>query len=225
MNNLVRTQRLQANTNLRLHYDSTFRGLPVMVGKGPFIHEYLDKLLITLQRAQDEHSRVFAARFDLRFPEGSQLPADSYTSQVVQRFVDSLKAKINHDRARSKQAKSCSHGTSIRYVWAKEIGQGGKPHYHFLLLLNRDAYHTFGLFNSEFENMYGRIQAAWASALGLPCGEGIGLVHVPQNAVYGVFRGDGEVGLEGVFNRASYLCKAATKVYGDGSHSFGCSRL
>ncbi|MCO2952435.1 inovirus Gp2 family protein, partial [Pseudomonas aeruginosa] len=40
-----------------------------------------------------------------------------------------------------------------------------------------------------------------------------------------VSRAAGDHGeLADLFHRASYLCKAATKSYGDGQHGFGCSR-
>jgi hypothetical protein len=49
------------------------------------------------------------------------------------------------------------------------------------------------------------------------------LVEVPPNPFYYLNRGELE-GQAAFFYRASYLCKSATKVFGDGSHGFGCSR-
>ena len=43
------------NTNLSIHYDATFQGLPVMVDKGPFIQDYLAALRLTLDRALAEY--------------------------------------------------------------------------------------------------------------------------------------------------------------------------
>jgi len=224
MNNPIRTQRLQANPNLTLHYERHYQGLPVMVQKGPLIREYLEMLHNTTKHALDEHSRVFAVRFDLRLPDGKPLPEDAFTNQTIQRFIESLKAMINHARAKSKQALRWAHDTSVRYVWAREISQkNGKPHHHFVLLLNKDAYCTLGSFSLDADNMYSRIHGAWASALRLPFVESYGLVHIPQNAQYKLDRlNQGE--LNKFFERASYLCKVATKVFGDGNHAFGCSR-
>ncbi len=223
MNYPLRTQRLQTNTNLSLHYEAIYQGLPVMVKKGPLIREYLEMLRNTTQRALEEHSRVFAVRFDLRLPNGRHLPDDAFTNQVIQRFVDSLKAKINHARARSRKINGSAHSTSVRYVWAREIGQNGKPHHHFVLLLNKDAYCTLGSFNLDSDNMYSRIHGAWASALGLSLKEVYGLVHIPPNAEYWLDRVN-ETKFAKFFERASYLCKVATKAFGDGNHAFGCSR-
>jgi hypothetical protein len=71
------------------------------------------------------------------------------------------------------------------------------------------------------------MEEAWASALGLPDDQVDGLVEIPRNAEYRLNRylraGDEDV-LPGLFYRASYLCKSATKLYGDNHHCFGCSR-
>ena len=47
-----------------------------------------------------------------------------------------------------------------------------------------DAYHTVGHFQSERENLYSRIQAAWASALKIAFEEADGLVHVPASVTF-----------------------------------------
>ncbi|MNG32610.1 hypothetical protein D3C84_1186660 [compost metagenome] len=75
--------------------------------------------------------------------------------------------------------------------------------------------------------MVSRLQEAWASALGLSVDQVEGLLEIPVNATYRVDRyvGFGEEDqLPALFHRASYLCKAATKSYGDRQHSFGASR-
>lgn len=50
-----------------------------------------------------------------------------------------------------------------------------------------------------------------------------GLVEVPFNAEYRIHRND-LVGQAALFERASYLCKEATKPLGNGYHVFDCSR-
>lgn len=75
--------------------------------------------------------------------------------------------------------------------------------------------------------MISRMQEAWASALKCEVEQVQGLVEIPKNAEYRVDRNvrPGNVDqLPELFHRASYLCKAATKRYGDGAHGFGCSR-
>lgn len=75
--------------------------------------------------------------------------------------------------------------------------------------------------------MITRMQEAWASALKCEFEQVKGLVEIPKNAEYRVDRNvrPGNVDqLPELFYRASYLCKAATKRYGDGAHGFGYSR-
>lgn len=71
--------------------------------------------------------------------------------------------------------------------------------------------------------MFNRLQEAWASALGTSVEAVRGLVEIPDNPSYSLRR-DGP-GVEEFFYRASYLCKAPTKVYGDGRHGFDSSRI
>lgn len=189
--------------------------------RGPLITEYLERLYETTQLALSDHRRVFAIRFDLRFPDDYLPPASG--SAVISRFVDSLTARIESARERSRRLNGTAHQTRVRWFWVREIGQEGRPHYHFVLLLNKDAYHTVGRFNSGRENLYSRLQSAWASALRIPFEDADGLVHVPTNPQYHLSQND-RLEMEDYFYRVSYLCKAATKDYGSRCRAFGCSR-
>lgn len=219
--------RHSGNTNLHLHDLPTYDGWPVMLAVGPFIREYLFRLKQTIYLALDQHSRVLAFRVDLRLPIGIDLPDYVYTNEVISRFIDSFKAKIEHNRAKARQRNPYAHDSKVRYVWAREIGEMGRPHYHLLILLNQDAYSKVGWLKSKASNINNRMKEAWASALGLSVDAVRGLVNIPSNAEYRIDRDvrPGDVDkLPALFYRASYLCKAATKSYGDNHHGFGCSR-
>ncbi|WP_213153404.1 inovirus Gp2 family protein [Pseudomonas carnis] len=211
------------NTNLTLHTVSTYLGLAVQEAKGPFISEYLNRLHQAVGRALIQYSRVFAFRVDLRLPAQTQLPDYTFTNEVIERFIESFKAKIKHNRSQARKLNKHAHDSKVRYVWARELGQHGKPHYHLAILLNRDAFTALGKFEAGRNNMFNRLEGAWASALGLPIEAVSGLVEIPTNPFYYLNRGESE-GQAAFFYRASYLCKSATKVFGDGSHGFGCSR-
>lgn len=215
------------NTNLHLYYYDTFEGLPVMIDKGPFVSEYLSRLKHTIELAMAQYPRVLAFRVDLRLPLGIGLPELSYTNQVISKFIASFKAKIEYHRDKARERNHYARDCKVRYVWAREVGGGGMPHYHLLILLNRDAYYTVGRLRSERANNISRMEEAWASALGLSLGQVRGLVHIPENPEYRIDRyirpGD-EDELPALFHRASYFCKAATKSYGDRQRGFDTSR-
>ncbi|HCR1218429.1 TPA: inovirus Gp2 family protein [Pseudomonas aeruginosa] len=211
------------NTNLHIHTDEIFEGIPVMVEKGPFIAEYLASLKNTIDLALGQYPRLLVFRADLRLPRGIDLPDYAHTNQVMSKFIESFKAKIEHNREKARDQNPYAHGCRVRYVWAREVGAKERPHYHLLILLNRDAFYTVGKLQSENPNMISRLQEAWASALGLQVDEVSGLVEIPDNATYRVDRGDG-IAVASLFHRASYLCKDATKRFGDGLHGFGSSR-
>lgn len=213
------------NTNLHSYSLNHFRGLPILIERGPFIFEYLEKLHLTITRALNQYPRLFAIRFDLRYLDSTVDSDGIYGGATIERFVDSLKAKIKHDRKRAARNSARIHDTVVRYAWAKEYGGTGRPHYHFLLLLNLDAYHTLGNFTSGQENLYCRIQSAWASALGICWDESLGLVHIPDSSTYRVKRDNQHYILGELFKRASYLCKIETKRLANQEHSFGSSRI
>lgn len=223
------------NSNLSLHYDGTFEGLPVMIEKGPFIQEYLSALKRTVELAMVEYPRVLAFRVDLRLPQDIELPDYAYTNQVISRFFESFTKKIQYHQKRVGE-RCYARGCKVRYVWSREVPQGGRPHYHVLILLNRDAYYTVGRLHSEKVNMIDRLQEAWASALGLPVWLVEESVHIPDNSTYRIDLRPRERKVKGsdrkvlvdelplLFHRASYLCKVATKSYGDRQRGFDTSR-
>lgn len=211
------------NTNLTLHKEKAYHGLAVQVDKGPFVSEYLCRLYQTMDRSLAQYPRVFAFRFDLRLPVDTPLPDYVYTNVVIERFIESFKAKIKHNRSRARQLNKYAHDSKVRYVWAREHGAQGKPHHHLAILLNRDAFTALGKFEVGRDNMFNRLAEAWASALGLSVEAVKGLIEMPTNPFYYLNRGEPK-GQAELFYRASYLCKSATKVFGDGSHGFGCSR-
>jgi hypothetical protein len=185
--------------------------------------EYLQALYNTMHKALSEHPRVLAFRVDPVIPtEMSDRMTLEDHKGLIARFIASLKAIIKHDRECKRQG-GWVPDTKVRYVWCREIGSNGKPHYHFLLLLNRDAYHMPGRACSPNENLISRVSRAWYSALGIVWNPQEPWVHVPTNPFYWIIRGNAD-SFQEAFYRASYLCKANTKQYGLGMRTFGNSR-
>lgn len=211
------------NTNLNLYFEDSYQCFPVQTMHGPLIVEYLNLLYLTMQRALNEHPRVFAFRVDLRFPENLDSTPYLGSNIVIERFIESFKAKIRHNRNLAKQKYGRAHDTTVRYVWAREVGCCGRPHFHLVIFLNNDAFCSLGVFEPGRDNMFNRLQEAWASALGLFVRSVTGLVEIPSNPCY-YLRRDDLASVPQFFYRASYLCKAATKSYGNGCHGFGASR-
>ena len=212
-----------SNRNQTLYFDSTYQGLPVMQAHGPMVAEYLRDLHQVIFNALGDYRQVLAFRCDLRFPSGMDASDDVTTNQVISRFIESLKAKIRHHRDLLRQQNGYAHHTSVRYLWAREIGQDGKVHYHCALLVNRDAYFTLGRYDSDQPNMANRIREAWASALGLQPLQAEGLAYFPENPSYHLSR-DSLKEIQEFFYRVSYLAKANSKQFGNGCHGFGASR-
>lgn len=210
------------NSNLVLHYAPYYQGLPVQTQKGPLVEDYLYRLKYVTEAALGQYDRVFAFRFDLRFPV-NQPPPYFGDNVVLERFTASVKAKIRHNRNKAQEINRYAHDSTVRYAWCRELGQHGIPHYHWVMLLNNDAFCSLGVFEMGRENLFNRLHEAWASALRLPIESVVGLVELPDHPYYRLQRDD--LGsLSRFFFRASYLCKAETKHYGSGVHGFGASR-
>lgn len=192
-----------------------------MSSKGPFVERYLDRIVEVMNASVDAHPRTFAVRFDLHVLDGEWLLDED---RLIDRFLASLKTKIRVARARSERESKngWAHKSDVRYVWAREYGESGNPHYHFVLFLNRDAFNAIGTYGVDRRNLFSRILEAWASAQRLTVDEALGLVYVPRNASYWIDADDQEMQDE-LFYRASYLAKASTKQVGS-RHSFGSSR-
>ena len=210
------------NQNLIIHNSNTFNGLAVQTEHGHLVYNYLKSIYLTILNAVTEHPRTCAIRVDLRLPSDSN-PVES---NVISKFIDSLKAQIQADLRKKERTGTRVHPCRLRYVWVKEKNKAVNFHYHVVLLLNRDTYHILGYFTHIEGNMAARIKKAWASALNYDVSGIGGMVHFPENPIYYINikgpRYDEE--FADLFYRVSYFAKADTKHFGDCSNSFGCSR-
>lgn len=231
-------RRHQDNSNLILHYDQCWHGLPVQTQHGPLIDNYLQRMHAIVCQTLNEYPRLSAFRFDLRFP--CYRPESD--SAVITRFTESLKARIEASEARRRRSGRRVHSSRVRFIWVKERDSSIHWHYHVVLLLNKDAYYSFGRFEEYPEDAWldvpkdphaersdclaDLIVGAWASALGARPEQVAGVLNFSENGTYHVNVGSPDYvqQFEALFRRISYLAKAETKQYGDASNTFGCSR-
>ncbi|MDF1822240.1 MAG: inovirus Gp2 family protein [Alcanivoracaceae bacterium] len=222
------------NTNITLHYDATWEGLPVLARPDRALAvNYLGPTRSVLDRALAEHPRTCVIHFVARLPYGWRGPSGG----LANRFIRSLRSQIRFDLQRKRRQGRRVHDCRVRHIWCREFGVEGQPHYHMAILVNRDAYSALGRIAGQPEpdypwwleeeevvaNMAGRIQRAWCSALGITALEGAGLVHFPQKAVQLIARGSPMFTEQyaRVFRRLSYMAKVETKLYDDGRRNFG----
>lgn len=165
------------NNNLKLFFEEEYEGFTVQQQRGPLVEEYLSRALCVTRLALLKHPRTFAFRVDLRFPSDWDF-GDSSGNQPLERFIASFKAKISHNRKLRAKESEYAHSTAVSYIWCREIGEHGVPHYHLVILLNRDAFFILGTFEIGKENLYNILVQAWSSALKLPVENSAGLVHI-----------------------------------------------
>lgn len=214
-------KRVLGNHNLTLWNESKYCGRRVYED-GPLVKEYLDRLLCVIDNATQEFERVFAVRVDLRC---SGLTGDILSgNEAMERFKKALDSRMaSYQQRRARQGKPVYRST-IRMVWARELKDARTPHYHLLLLFNREVFCSLGEYHSSTGSLMTMIRNAWCSAVGIPSHINPGLVHVPDNPEYFLNRSDSYAQLPALFFRASYLCKVDTKCFGQGFQSFGSTR-
>lgn len=210
------------NNNLKLFFEEQYDGFDVLLQHLPMVDEYLSRALCVTRLALLKHPRTFAFRVDLHFPADWSFGTND--NKPLERFIASFRAKIFHNRKLRAEESEFAHNTEVSYIWCRELGEHGVPHYHLAILLNRDAFFKLGKFKIGRRNLYNILVEAWSSALKLSVEDSVGLVHIPDNHAYTLSSDDRDA-FNDFFCRVSYLCKARTKHFGDGVHSFGTSRI
>ncbi len=199
---------------------------------GPIDRCYLSRSLEVVCDMLDHHPRVCAMRIDLRFAnESLESDIDSLVCMqrsdpaVITRFFESLKSQLREEHYR----KGYRGDPALpAYIWCRERDTGPYPHYHLVLLFNKDRYAYLGNYTDpDAVNMATRIQRAWCSALQLPYPDNAPLVHFPPNHTYRFDRVSAalrDTDYTSFLIRLAYLSKLATKDIGDGRRNFGCSQ-
>lgn len=220
------TKRVSGKYHLSLHTQPAYKGLPLINCQGGFVEEYLERLYCVLHNSIQVHSRVFAVRVDLHFPQ-HYFPNghEVFSNEFLHAFIKALRRSLQKCRAAKQRAETRVHNLNFEYVWAREYGPVcNRPHFHLLLLFNGHAFNSLGQFSNAHESLYNRIGESWGEALGVHVVEGGKFVHFPKIGQYLVDSKDPDQ-LAQVFYRASYLAKVATKNFHDGCHVFGSSRV
>jgi hypothetical protein len=173
--------------------------------------------------------RVFAMRVDLHFPQMVSVDAPDMPTcfpradaKAITRFFASLESQLLAEhRRKGKQGTPAPFG----YIWVKEHDASDFPHYHLILLFNKDDYAFLGSYaNSDANNMAARIRKAWCSALQLSPSAYQALVHFPANQ-YWLTRVDATLDNENHYAfllRIAYFFKFYSKV--TDKRKFTCSQ-
>ncbi|WP_039912980.1 inovirus Gp2 family protein [Cellvibrio mixtus] len=219
------SKRVSGQYHLSLHQQPTYKGLPILNCKDGFVEEYLERLLCTINRSLQCHSKVFAARVDLHFPqyhfpEGQEI----FSNEYLHLFIKALRRKLQRYKTEKQGAGQRVHSLGFEYVWTREYGPSSdKPHFHLLLLFSGHAFNSLGHFSNAHESLYNRIGESWGEALGVHVVEGNKFTHFPEIGQYLVDSRNADQ-MAQVFCRASYLAKVVSKNFHDGFHVFGGSR-
>lgn len=236
---ISKSMKLKSNKNLEVTLDSSYAGHKIKtvykskknnkLFQGLLIKPYLSKLIKLIYAHTWKYPRTLAVRFELLYPqEYSKTPTNEHITQ----FFKSLNYRIDKQQEAKRKAGKRVHQTDVNYCWVKEQGSSEHPHYHVLLLLNKDSYQGLGLY-SDPDSLKGLMRQSWAAALGLAFDETKGIVSPSTNKldlsvkpIHVINRKAISFSeqLDELIYRASYLCKVETKKFvKNRSRNFGCS--
>ncbi|MGO2334682.1 inovirus Gp2 family protein [Providencia sp.] len=193
----------------------------------------LCRLLAVVDNALEQHNRILAIRVDLRFaqdsiPDAPDTPLcfQRADERAITRFIESLKSQL---RAAHHRAGRFGTPALPYYVWVRERNESEYPHYHLVLLFNRDVYGYLGNYlQDDANNMANRIQRAWCSAIGLGYPDYASLVNFPNNPVFRFDRRDALTRHSNYLDfllRITYLTKKNTKELNTDFRNFGTSQV
>lgn len=213
---------MKTNRRYKTYNQDTYKGFSLQRKHGDLIEHYLDKIDNVFDNALAENPRTCAIRFDLHLP----VNGEAYSTNVISKFIESVKSQINADLIKKRRAGGRNRNCSIRYIWVKERNKSLNSHYHLVLLLNNDVYNCLGSFTANSGNLSSRIKKAWSSALGVDYDRATSLVYFPVNCIYKVDVNSCsfDYDLDSLFYRVSYFAKANTKEFGNRNNNFGSSR-
>ena len=200
--------------------------------KSPLSRYMLRRSLAVVYDFLKKNNRIFAVFVVLRFaqshaPGEPDLPLCFQKSdeKAITRALDSLKSQLRAEHLRSGRA----GGPALpAYIWARERNTSQHPHYHLVLLFDREVYAYLGNYTeSDADNMGTRIQKAWCSAIGLDYPDYANRVHFPKNHIAWFTRHKALTLSPDYYDfllRVAYLAKYNTKDLSDGYRNLGTSQ-
>lgn len=199
----------------------------------PISHFMLRRSFDVISNYQEYHNRIFALRADMRFAQ-SHVPGEpdlplcfqKDDEKAITRAMESLKSQLRGEHKRSGRT---GEPASLGYIWGRERVTEEHPHYHLVLLFDKDIYGYLGDYtNPDADNMGTRIQKAWCSAIGLDYPHYANRVHFPRNHSACFTRHDALTLSDDYYDfllRVAYLSKDYSKDVNDGYRNFGTSQL
>ena len=116
---------------------NSYKGLPINTDESRglgCISSVLDKYIDMLSYMISAHSKVMQIRFDLHYPLDANIVPDR---RHIYYFRNNLIRMLDRQKG------SGGHRADPQLTWTEEQGDGGHPHYHFVLLVNGNLFMNY----------------------------------------------------------------------------------
>lgn len=120
---------------MNIIYDNIYKNHPINTNSKNAhgcITEILDKIKSNFDDMLSKHSKVFALRFDIRYPKGDT----TYDKNKINDFNYNFKRNLNREKVQG------GHKVDPRLISVHEKHKSDKNHYHYLLLVNGNAHQS-----------------------------------------------------------------------------------
>ncbi|MBT1446362.1 inovirus-type Gp2 protein [Shewanella sp. JM162201] len=182
---------------------------------------YQSRINCVIERGLMLSSRLSVFRFDLRFPQIYTVNDHPY----MRRFFDSLKYRLQRYMDLKRLGGGYYHKLTFGYVWVREKDEAWNYHYHLALIVSKDVFYGWGVFDLNICNLSSMVIESWASALGLNEIEVDGCAHFVRNVFYlNINSPEYFLQRQSVDSALNYLAKNKTKILDDEYRNFGCSQ-
>ena len=196
-----------------------YKGYSVNAGDNdqyPMNFEILDAIISRFEYMHQKLSQLFIIRFDLHFPEESEIDPIANSKKVSEFFNRLVQKKLKRGKGKHRH---------IQHFWVREVEKAKKAHYHCFIIVDKHLLDSVGSLQNR-TGFYGMASSIWSDV------SNGGHLQVSDRAKNGLVirsscKEERDEQIQDVMYGLSYLAKQRGKGvrYGTTVRDYGGSRI